>query len=317
MDQEEREYCHLWNILSVVADMESQELIQMMKFVFGEYYQQQVDVIEKILKSKGHKIQSATDFNGSGIFEGLFSPLVEEFVMKRYFDMMLENFPELDKDAVVYSFMPFEIGASKNRIYFPRNLKNYSYISESGTPMIGSVFRMDFPTTITHFARQFVKSLGFPNEINIRNRNKTLKCLEMAFKAYDDMSNDPAHDLREAIKKREFLGNSAKPVLTKQKAINDFRAGLSVEDVRAKYRRVNGKPLAAWKAHVTMGTYDPVIEGEIVVEPEDLDIERLGEEDAKDLISSGIPVEEILETYPTSFSIHQLRAFEYWIKRKK
>jgi len=40
------------------------------------------------------------------------------------------------------------------------------------------------------------------------------------------------------------------------------------------------------------------------------DIEKITKEQAIEMISSGIPLEEILETYPTSFSPAQLRAFK-------
>ena len=72
------------------------------------------------------------------------------------------------------------------------------------------------------------------------------------------------------------------------------------------------KPLAQWKAHVTMGTYDkvPKSEDEIVEYEEDSGLEKITKEDAIDFLASGIPPQEIYEAYPTSFTQGQLRAFK-------
>ena len=90
---------------------------------------------------------------------------------------------------------------------------------------------------------------------------------------------------------------------SKKRAIDEFRAGASVADIRSKYRAIGDKPLAQWKAHVTMGTYAEVKEL-------DADVERITKPDAIELLSSGIPPREIYDCYPSSFSVGQLRAFK-------
>lgn len=56
-----------------------------------------------------------------------------------------------------------------------------------------------------------------------------------------------------------------------------------------------------------MGTYDNI---ELVVKEDDIDIDRITKEEALDLIGSGIPIEEIVSAFPTSFKPSQLRAFK-------
>jgi len=116
--------------------------------------------------------------------------------------------------------------------------------------------------------------------------------------------------LNEKRKNRLFLGSSSRPVLTKQRAIEEFKQGASVEDVLKKYRAIGEKPLAQWKAHVTMGTYESKNEQLVEDNAEDADLEKITKEEAIELISSGIPVDEIIAAYPTSFSAGQLRAFK-------
>jgi hypothetical protein len=94
-------------------------------------------------------------------------------------------------------------------------------------------------------------------------------------------------------------------VLTKGRAIEEFKEGKTVNEVRTKYRCWGGKPLAQWKAHVTMGTYE-----EHEIHEEDKDLETITKEDVIDLISSGIPIEEIHQSYPTSFTLRQLRSLK-------
>jgi hypothetical protein len=49
---------------------------------------------------------------------------------------------------------------------------------------------------------------------------------------------------------------------------------------------------------------------DISASPEDSDLEKITQEEAIDLIASGIPVNEIFSAYPTSYSVGQLRAFK-------
>ncbi len=204
--------------------------------------------------------------------------------------------------------------ARKHRFYRIRDAFTYTYISESGAPMIGDIYFLSHPEKVIEASKEVARAVGYPNKFRHDNKDEIMKTLIAVRKAsrrfYSDRNPE---EVSTAIENRTFLGSSARPVLTKQKAIEEFKSGSSVEDVREKYRGVNGKPLAQWKAHVTMGTYGekPIrVEDEIVEHTEDSDLEKITKEEAIELIESGIPLEEIESAYPTSFSKGQLRAYK-------
>lgn len=208
----------------------------------------------------------------------------------------------------------------------PLNIESkekYSYISESSDPMIGDIY---FLVDSANKNTDEIMSCFAINRDSIRLKSKSSligKILKFAPRIFSGLKVESRFELRrivhDAFKEREFLGSSARPVLTKARAIEEFRAGATVENVRDKYRGVNGKPLAQWKAHVTMGSYDPKpVSDEIIVEdPEDSDLEKITKEEAIDLLTNGIPPKEIAEAYPTSFTKGQLAAFKAWMTMRE
>jgi hypothetical protein len=196
--------------------------------------------------------------------------------------------------------------------FMKRDAETYSYISESGAPMIGDVYFLGHPRKQIEISERIAKIVGFPEAFHIKNpydlRKFYLEIEKFAKETVKYSSLKTIETLMEKSDNRTFLGNSSKPVLTKRRAIEEFRNGLEVEDLREKYRGWSGKSLAQWKAHFTMGTYDEKLpEGNF---EENGDLEKITKEEAIDLISSGIPVEEISQTYPTSFSLGSLRSIK-------
>ncbi|MEK6925034.1 MAG: hypothetical protein AABW71_02235 [Nanoarchaeota archaeon] len=196
--------------------------------------------------------------------------------------------------------------------YFAADQLRMSYIGDNGSPMLVDV------NLFEHFDFSGMPKIslkdGKPYLDNINNISKSER--PRLEKRIDRFAKLKSRATGGSLAQRVFLGSSAKPVLTKQRAIEEFRGGATVDEVRAKYRGVNGKPLAAWKAHVTMGTYDSKHAGEDVVveDPEDITAEKITKEEAIDFLSNGIPVDEIFDSYPTSFSKGQLRAFKAHIR---
>lgn len=194
-----------------------------------------------------------------------------------------------------------------------KDLEVYSYISESGAPMIGDIYFLSYPERSVDKAYDVARAIGYPNKFNYLNQGEFRRawndCARASGKFYQ---LDTLEKLGKKIYNRLFLGNSSRPVLTKQRAIDEFKEGASVDEIKAKYRGWTHKPLAQWKAHVTMGTYNsPVrVEQELIEHREDSNLEKITKEEAIDLISSGIPTKEIYETYPTSFSVGQLAAYK-------
>ncbi len=191
-----------------------------------------------------------------------------------------------------------------------KELVKYSYVSESGSPMIGDILFLSYPERCSQKATSLLETLGFPDEFKIKDSIEFDKRLIDYYKENKKFfTNTRLIDTTQ----RRFLGSSAKPILTKARAIYEMQAGLSDVEIAGKYRGVNGKPLPQWRAHLTMGTYDaqPRVSEETIQEsPEDSTIEKISKEEAIDLLASGIPVNEIADTYPTSFTQGQLRAFK-------
>jgi len=166
----------------------------------------------------------------------------------------------------------------------------YKYISESGAPMMGDAW---FASRLEkQISDRIADLIGYPDQFKITdmdelNRYIILYGIEMLM--YE----------RKGTLKREFLGKSTKPLLTKKRAIAEFDNGTSLPEIKDKYRGWEKKPLAQWKAHHTMGRYTP----------------ELSKQDALDLIRSGIPLKEIHEAYP-SYSEGTLRAYKAHIKMK-
>ena len=198
--------------------------------------------------------------------------------------------------------------AALGRAYYPADTESYSYISSSGAPMLGNVSYLVYPEKVFQKARQLAAKVGYPRGWCAKD---TLG-IAVAARAYGQtllrhqLQNPPAQ-LHGVEKPRIFLGNAAKPVLSKKRFLAELELGASVESIQQKYRGWDNKPLAQWKAHHTMGTYTLQMPEE---SPEDGDIDKITQDEALDFLKAGIPPEEIVGTFPTSFSLGQLRAFK-------
>jgi hypothetical protein len=192
----------------------------------------------------------------------------------------------------------------------PKASKNYTYISESGSPMIGSIFFASRPRYAYEASREVARLCGFPNEFKIVDPAGLTKTYNKYIRLANT-ENEHLRDLYFADKaiSVEFLGNSSKPVLSKKRFLEELESGSTMGEVKEKYRGWIRMPLAQWKAHYTMGTYGKT--ADLLIEnTDDSSLEKITKDEAVDLLSSGIPVEEIYAAYPTSFTEGQLRAYK-------
>ncbi len=203
-----------------------------------------------------------------------------------------------------------------SRYFMELKTQPYAYVSESGAPMIGDISFVSYPRKLDSLARDLVTMIGYPGELNIRGTRE----LSRLFRSYAIA----AHKFYSPVDEQDrlFLGNSSKPVLTKKRAIEEFRSGASVDELKERYRGWDAKPLAQWKAHVTMGTYDskksPKEAAEKEIEQGEVDSKNeLTKEGAIEFLREGFPVDEIVQAYPNSFSAGQLRAFKAHITMGK
>ena len=189
-----------------------------------------------------------------------------------------------------------------NGYYLGRNIFNYTYVSESAAPMIGTVRYVMRPVKLIEKEWEVAAAVNFPNEFHIFDQDRLFKAIiEMQKESRKIQPNTLLSHLMEEDRITHFLGSSAKPALTKKSAICEIRNGATDEEIIQKYRCADKKPLPQWRAHVTMGTYE---------ERNDNNEERISKQEVIDLIKSGIPTTEIYATYPSSFTIGQLRAFK-------
>jgi len=304
---------------SSFIDDETSVMGSILKFVLGDHYQQNLQVCEDyISKQTGRRIKldpedpykSTSDFaindlKQPGAILGL-NMVLNQCIMFGYEKIGRE----LGMSETKRKLLPlaFHEGTQKNKSYLRMDLTQYSYISESGSPMIGDIQFLRHPWRLVEASREVLRMIGFPERPNLENilngklDRALLKMLKQSLQPIHD------HQTKGTESERIFLGNSSKQVLTKKKAIEEFKGGASMDDVKQKYRGWSNKPLAQWKAHVTMGTYDEINNN-------DEESEKISKDEAIDLITSGIPLQEISETYHTSFSIGQLRSFKAHLAR--
>ncbi len=286
-----------------------------LKFTSGSEYLDILKLLEKNVAKEGFKIDSDEPVDSLMRLGVNPSSLIGtiEGIINSNIRCECEDYG-IDNNRVVSGLnLAVDVALRDDKFFWEKDIDPYSYVSESGTPMIGNVVFLSYPERVHNVSRRIVNELGYPDRFEIKDLRSMQKLLRknsselIRFRTVEEIKI--IHDKK---LEREFLGNSSKPVLTKQRAIEEFRLGSSVEDVRSRYRNIGNKPLAQWKSHVTMGTYDENSKEneEVVVFEEDSDLERITKEEAIDLLASGIPTDEVHSAYPTSFSVRQLSAFK-------
>ncbi len=214
-----------------------------------------------------------------------------------------------DPEVLKQALMAISDSSKESRFFANRRTEQYSYISESGSPMIGDVVFLSFPRRAMEYASNFARIIGYPNKLNGSRFPETLKEFGNYLRAKAEFRNRYSKEGPKS-EERQFLGNSSKPVLTKTRCIEAFQAGKDIEQIRSEFRGWTNMPLAQWRAHHTMGTYNSGDNTTVEKEIEVQDNDRITAEEARDLLGSGIPIEEIIKAWPNSFSAGQLRAFK-------
>lgn len=197
--------------------------------------------------------------------------------------------------------------------------RTYSYISESGCPMVGDIYLLQRPIRVIEAASRSTPLIGFPTRFNVSN-------IRQFARAFTDfmMETMKLHTLRikyngqQEHNPRVFLGNASKPVLSKQRFIEELDAGNGIEYIKQTYRGWTNKPLSQWKSNHTFGTYrapEKIALEAVLEDPEDADIEKITKDEAIQYLLTGMPYEDIQRMHPTSFTLGQLRAFQAHITR--
>ncbi len=257
-------------------------------------------------------------------------------VLEEAFNQGKDNFPAEDRKMVSFFLdnlgatlqkkaelicranrLPVEIGgflaqaalvAAKGRFYLadPNHYERYSYISESGAPMIGDIYLAHRPDEMITAARVLAPMLGFPTSIPLRDAQKMTRGYNDFVTSFRKFREYAFFELSKPLE-RIFLGNSSKPILTQQRFNESLKAGHSLEMIQEKYRGWTNKPLAQWESVYHGRPYEAQA-------PDGLVDDFLPKEDLIQMLQEGYPLEEIHAAWP-SYSLESLRAYKANVTR--
>ena len=284
---------------------------KLLKWFLGDKYNTFLGDLQDLMDKSGERpeIDFEDPFYSIGCFP-VAESMLRQIMMASFERKFAGEKIEGGKDGLNYIFKALVLGVTPQKIFIPREIKPYSYISESGAPMSGVVSFFGHSRSMSRYSRDLVRHLGYPNNFNLLDKPGFNTIFKKFMRAQLKFMEQAEYMTGDVLREPIFLGSSAKPVLTKAKALEELDNGLTTDEIRAKYRGPKLKSLAAWKAWQTMranGTKEPTLEETIETNG---DVETITKEEAIDLLREGIPPKEIGEAYPNSFTAGQLRAFK-------
>lgn len=194
----------------------------------------------------------------------------------------------------------------KDRSFFSNSAEiNYSYISESGCPMIGDIIFLKRPVYYSNHAIDAVTQIGFPTRFGIRDKNEFLRKLSKFLVESIDLSKERQRILAELnLEGRVFLGNSYKPLITKEQFAAETAAGKPIDQIKREYR--------GWQAFVREESYAASNNGELV----DRSIvsgklEALTEQEKEDVLSLGIPESDVKRVFDSPVEAPKQASVKY------
>jgi hypothetical protein len=132
--------------------------------------------------------------------------------------------------------------------YHIKDAERYSYISESGVRMLGDVYFLKSDHKAQRIESNILSHCNYPGLFKIKGEYRYKKIEKEVKKlTHKDDSCTCTFCQDKNISKRQYLGNSAKPVITESRAKKEFESGSSIEDVKKRYRLWRKKPLKKWK----------------------------------------------------------------------
>ncbi|MFH2019922.1 MAG: hypothetical protein ABIJ34_00760 [archaeon] len=144
--------------------------------------------------------------------------------------------------------------------YFITDSESYRYISNSGTPMFMDMFKMTHLTELQRMYEEMVYcdkkpgTVSFFPDLGRTERNNRFLQTNLASQIYLEFQQKSL-----AHKERIYLGSSAKrerrEKITKDDAIGLLEVGYTPEEIAEIFTGFTDRQLAAFKAHITMGTY--------------------------------------------------------------
>lgn len=307
---DEKLVAHSRMIRNACGGINRNEIERIFKFVAGDMWRAEYEAIEKQFQRSHPDYKADSDNFIYSLGDSSIVFLILFRGAAKYVERAL-NKPHI-RDLSYQTMDILENLFCERKSFIPKELAQYSYISESGKPMVGEVQFLGYPRYASERAREAGRLLGFPNKFEIRDPMVFREAVYQYTIARVKFL--PLSKAREIIDcNRVFLGNASKPVLTKKRFLQEIQSGRNMQEICCIYRGWQNKNLEGWQNELGQCGVD----AESIAEesPENGYIEKLTKEQAIDLISSGIPTDEIVKAWPNSFSIGQLRAFKSHITK--
>ncbi len=289
---------------------------RMLKFIYGDSFEPvERHMVNEFRKFAGEEIEGTDTLIGVLKHSMSKHPIYENYVERAIglgiIDFKKRNNLEEASVATLQTCLAFAV--RERPILITKDALSYSYISESGSPMIGTMYYLTRPRYLRDAAIETLTHCGFPSKsFDIKDRDSFIKYYNRFVRMEEDEVAHLKKVLYNGAAEPIFIGNASKPVLTRKRFDEALDMDFSVEEIRQKYRGYGNttiQQMRAWKAWHTMRTGKPA-ESDQELEIHNSGIEKVGKEEALDFLQAGVPPEEIYEAYPTSFTVGQLRAFK-------
>ncbi len=174
-------------------------------------------------------------------------------------------------EARFYKFLGDIFWAKHTRGYFSEDHESYSYISNKRSPMLFDLWKFyspadQIPEDFLVFERISPTLRHSKLLPSVRDDDK----FKLIMQKLRQLNHRMQSNLKTSCIDRQFLGSSYVPCqktngdlkqkqeLSKEEAIDLLASGIPAKEIAEAYSGFSERQLAAFKAHVTMGTYEAV-----------------------------------------------------------
>ena len=147
---------------------------QLLKFVFGENHKEVIMLCECIIgEMTGEKVTIDLESKTVPYSHMRWLPLAQKVIEDLTFDSFRES---CAKYGIVSEEFPSVLlsavsdATRKNKFFFPKDASCYSYISESGAPMIGDVYFLSYPERIVGIAKEITGIRSYQAKVFLQFR---------------------------------------------------------------------------------------------------------------------------------------------------
>lgn len=307
IDNEDRSQTYSMALLNSLKGVTLSDLSNVIELTLGNTYADVVAEIDEALEEIG--IQRPEETNRFDFWTHY--PFISEYIQVRsvesFHDRLKGRMPMSDARDISFWWDIFCEGVCDHRDFTLAAASRYNYISESGSPMMGDIFYLTYDEVLHGKAR----SIASVMERSLRGESSSIRFPEAKrlVKGYlrrleRITSLKQVNGVAGEFPKRIHLGNATKPLLTRQRAYACFEDGMSDDEIKEQFRISRKKnSLPAWRAWHTMRTREQTTQEASAPQRaktlslDDRIADDLTRGDLLELITSGVPEQEIAETY--------------------